>query len=513
MSKFSRRDFLKLFAGFSAGIALSGLRQTIDALPVQASGKPNIIILLLDAMSANALSLYSYPRETTPNLSRFAQRATVYHAHYAAGNYTTPGAASILTGMLPWHHRAINLRGPVRRDFVGKDIFALMGPDYYRAAFTQNMFADVFLRQFHANIDMHVPLTSFRLDRGPSLVSEVFPSDPLVSYYAFDNFQDALETPATLASNYLNWLYARDAQKVSEAVKDDYPYGPPTNTYNYFYNDVVFGGVAQIITKLTQQAKPFFAYLHLYSPHQPYAPRKEFVGIFPHMDFIRKPFHKLSNNHLSQDALYDLRTLYDEFIANVDAEFGKLLNAMDQLGILENSYVFVTSDHGDLFERGEHGHLTYLLYDNILHIPLIVSSPGQKTRRDIYASTNSADLLPTILSLLGRDLPDSLDGKTLPGLGGKEDLERSIFTIEAKESSAFLPLTKASISMIKGDYKIIYYFGYPKKLPISFELYNLRDDADELNNLFAANQVMASRMKEELLDALDASNRSIRQVK
>jgi predicted nucleotidyltransferase len=67
--------------------------------------------------------------------------------------------------------------------------------------------------------------------------------------------------------------------------------------------------------------------------------------------------------------------------------------------------------------------------------------------------------------------------------------------------------------MIKGDYKIIYYFGYPKKLPISFELYNLRDDADELNNLFAANQVMASRMKEELLDALDASNRSIRQVK
>jgi arylsulfatase A-like enzyme len=508
MPKVSRRDFLKLFAGFSTGIALSRLRSRLDASPTQASEKPNIIILLFDAMSANDLSLYGYPRGTTPNLSRFAQRATVYHAHYATGNFTTPGTASILTGVLPWDHRAFNLRAPVRRDLVGKDIFSLIGSDYYRVAFTQNMFADVFLRQFHAALDLHVPLTSFRLDQGPSLVSEDFSADPLLSYYAFDNYQDSLDVPTNLSANYLNALYARNIQKISDSDKD-YPYGLPNNTYNYFYNEAVFGGVEQILLRLKKQAEPFFAYLHLYSPHQPYAPRKEFVNIFPHMDFAGKPFHKLSNNHLRRDALNELRTLYDEFIANVDAEFGKLLAVMEQSGVLENSYFFITSDHGDLFERGEQGHLTYLLYDSLLHIPLIVYSPRQESRRDIYSPTSSADILPTVLSLLGKGFPAALDGKVLPGFGGVEDFGRSIFTVEAKENSAFLPLTKASVSMIKNNYKLIYYFGYPK-VPSSFELYNLHEDADELNDLFVVDPLTASRMKEELLQALEASDQSIR---
>ncbi len=509
MSGLSRRDFLKLFAGFSAGAAFSGLQPVVGTLPAQASRKSNIIILLFDAMSANDLSLYGYPRETTPNLSRFAQRATVYHAHYAAGNYTTPGAASILTGLLPWHHRAINLRGPVRGDLVGRDVFSLIGSDYYRTAFTQNMFADVFLRQFHAGLDLHIPLTSFRLDPGPSLASEIFPDDPLLSYYALDNFQDSLETPATLVSNYLNSLYARDIQRVSDTVKDDYPYGLPNNTYNYFYNAAVFDGVAQVITRLAKQAKPLFAYLHLYSPHQPYAPRKEFVGVLPDVDFTVKPFHRLSNNHLDGEALKGLRTLYDEFIANVDAEFGRLMDALDQSGVLKDSYIFVTSDHGDLFERGEQGHLTYLLYDSILHIPLVVSSPGQETRRDVYAPTNSVDLLPTILGLSGQDLPESLDGKILPGLGGEEDPGRSIFAVEAKENSAFRPLTRASISLIKNNRKLIYYFGY-SRAPNKFELYDLQDDIEELDNLFVKDPAVGSALKAELLDALDASNRSIK---
>ena len=106
-------------------------------------------------------------------------------------------------------------------------------------------------------------------------------------------------------------------------------------------------------------------------------------------------------------------------------------------------------------------------------------------------------------------MPGALDGKTLPGLGGEEDVERSIFTVEAKENSAFRPLTRASVSMIKNDYKLIYYFGYARA-PSKFELYNLRDDVEELNNLFVKDPAVAAGMKAELLDALDASDRSLK---
>ena len=72
---------------------------------------PNIIVILFDAMSARNLSLYGYPRETTPFLDKFAARSTVYHRHYSGGNFTTPGTASMLTGMFQWKHRAFNVAG------------------------------------------------------------------------------------------------------------------------------------------------------------------------------------------------------------------------------------------------------------------------------------------------------------------------------------------------------------------------------------------------------------------
>src|SRR3972149_5829847 len=162
MSKLSRRDFLKLIPGVSTSLAFSSLYPSLASPLLRISDKPNIIVLVLDAMSARNLSLYGYRRETVPHLSRFAERATVYRAHYAAGNFTSPGTASILTGMYPWSHRASNIKGKIKNSLLGKDLFALVGPEYFRMAFTQNMLADVFLRQFRANLEMHLPLTTFR---------------------------------------------------------------------------------------------------------------------------------------------------------------------------------------------------------------------------------------------------------------------------------------------------------------------------------------------------------------
>src|SRR5512142_1327858 len=110
MPKFSRRDFLKLGSLVSGAFAVSRLASHVP-LQQAASARPNILIIVFDAMSAKNLSLYGYRRKTTPNLERFARRATVFNQHYSPGNFTTPGTASLLTGLYPWTHRAINACG------------------------------------------------------------------------------------------------------------------------------------------------------------------------------------------------------------------------------------------------------------------------------------------------------------------------------------------------------------------------------------------------------------------
>lgn len=118
MKKFSRRDFIKLCWGLIQTAVVSGVASRSGlAAAGKATSKPNIVVLVCDAMSAHNLSLYGYSRKTTPNLERLAERALVYHNHYANGNYTTPGTSSLLTGLKPWTHRAINHGATIKGKF------------------------------------------------------------------------------------------------------------------------------------------------------------------------------------------------------------------------------------------------------------------------------------------------------------------------------------------------------------------------------------------------------------
>ncbi|MCZ7551939.1 MAG: sulfatase-like hydrolase/transferase [Anaerolineales bacterium] len=105
----NRRDFLKLSASVALAGALGRLPAGSSSLRAAADPKPNIIVVLFDALSAFNLSLYGYRRKTSPNLERFAERAVVYHNHHSAGNFTTPSTASLFTSAYPWTHRAYNL--------------------------------------------------------------------------------------------------------------------------------------------------------------------------------------------------------------------------------------------------------------------------------------------------------------------------------------------------------------------------------------------------------------------
>ena len=220
-----------------------------------------------------------------------------------------------------------------------------------------------------------------------------------------------------------------------------------------------------------------------------------------------KPRHPFAATDVSDQSLRKYRREYDQFIADVDEEFGKLLASLEASGVLHNSYVIVTSDHGELFERGELGHASALMFAPVTHIPLLISAPGQQTRSDFHSLTSNLDLFPTLLQIAGQEIPDRAEGRVLPGFGGTEDASRSIFPMVAKDNAAFRPIKRATFTLIKGSYELFLFTGYPGH-PDAFELYNLQEDPDELRDLFSKDITTAAHMKDELLEAINAANRN-----
>jgi arylsulfatase A-like enzyme len=512
MHPLNRRDFFKL----SALIPISAVippwvKNLVSPNGIGQDMPPShIIIILFDAMSARNLSVYDYPRNTTPNLIRFASRANVYHSHYSAGNFTVPGTTSLLTGLYPWTHRAINEAGLIAREFTGRNIFRSFGGHYKRLAFAQNLFARFILDQFDKDIDIYLSPESFSLANG--IAGSWFTNDLPSGYRSFDDFLfkfDKVSSKPASASLIFGTIqrlfFLRQVAEVQNIYSQEYPLGlPGDDNYPIYYRlEDVFNGLISDVKNIKTST---VAYFHLFPPHEPYRPSKDFFAkFFDNYLPLPKPEHALSHR-ISQTDLNGYRRRYDEYIAYLDSQFGRLFDVLETSGLLENSVVVVTGDHGELFERGEQGHATPLLYDPVVRVPLLISTPGQNNRNDIYQPTNSVDVLPTLLHLSNQPIPSWCEGTLLPGLGGDYDSQRNTFSMDAKLNPAFAPLKTATIAMRKGPYKLIHYMGYGKGYADAYELYNLEDDLEEMNNLRTSEAVIASQMKAELLEALNEAN-------
>ena len=502
----SRRDFLKLLLTFSAfpfvKKPLMGVEKTIS---LQENGKtPNVLILVFDTLSAKHISLYGYSRETTPNLARFAKKATVYHAHYAAGNFTTPGTSSLITGTYPWSHRAFHIRGSVEKSYVRKSLFASFDPlVYQRIAFTHNPLVSMLLHQFRADLDL------FKKTRELSLLSDqfsdlifqndydvVYPAENRLIRPSFWEFQ-----PSSLFLSLVDEVRRSVMKKkLTQEYSQLFPRGVPNHQGFQFF--LLEDAIDWVKSFLSSTSTPFLAYVHLWPPHHPYNPRREFIDIF-NDDWkpVPKKPHFFSQGF--RDApLNQWRREYDEYLAYVDAEFGRLFDFLQRTGVLENTCVIMTSDHGEMFERGIFQHLTPTLYEPIIRVPLLISKPGQLQQEDVYTPTSCIDLMPTLLQLTGQTIPDWCEGQLLPGFGGNgSENGRDIFAVEAKSNRKEAPLTKGTIALIKGRYKLIHYFGY-EGYEREFELYDLHNDPEELEDLYTSQKRIADELQNRLEDKL-----------
>jgi len=496
----NRREFLKLMAlttlaGAAPPYKVSGTRpQGQD--PTQ----PNILFLVFDTFSAQHVPLFSgYPRLTTPNLERLATHSIVYHHHNAAANFTTPATASLLTGTYPWSHRAFNTRGTVIPPFIQQNIFAaLEQTPYYRSAYSHNGYAVLFLNQFQQYMEFLKPSEDlflaneiildglFRKDANTALLAEdiAFPRDERIPTSLFLSLAD-------------QWRRYFTLRQVEKQHGETFPLGFPMVDEN-FHPFLLEDATDWLISHLTAMPRPFFMYYHILPPHEPYRPRAEFLDLFvDNWEPVSKKPHFFSQL-LPQSSLNQRRRAYDRYVAYVDEELGRIYEALSQKGLLENTYVILTSDHGQLFERGIHGHITQAMYEGLLHVPLLISRPGQKQREDVYLPTSAVDLLPTIMQWAGQPTPAWGEGELLPPFNANPTADRSLYALEAKTSFKFRPLLAGTLVLLKWPYKLIRYFGF-RDFHDVYELYHLEDDPEELRDLSQDEPQRLRQMRDEML--------------
>ena len=469
-------------------------------------GKKNIIIIIFDAFSAYHLSLLGYERKTTPNIARLAERAVVYHNHYAGGSYSTPGTASLFTSVYPWKHRAFKFYSGVSEEYSRKSVFNAFD-GYYRIAYSHNPLVNSLLDQFASSIEEYIPLEQFLLT-SEGLLHSLFRGDNDTATVGWS--REIKKEEGYSYSLFLADVYKKYMQSKIQKYALLFPRGLPSVLgNNYFLLEDALDALGK---RLIEIPKPFLGYFHLMPPHQPYNTQQEFYHFFKNdgLKRVYKPKDLLAERHgMEHQILMRRRQEYDEFILYVDREFGKFMDRMESSGLLENTWIALTSDHGELFERGVLGHMTEILYQPLIRVPLFIFEPGRKNRVDVHSKTVAVDILPTLMHVTGAQAPSWTDGIVMPPYAADTaGNERNLYVMQSKETEGNAAIKEGTFILIKGQYKLMYFFGYETlEGQERVELYDVEQDPEELNNLYLTHQDIGKPMLDELKTKLEQMNK------
>ena len=510
-SNLSRRQFLKL-------AALAGASTIAPSPTIQSqSDRPNVLIVVFDAWSAENVSLYGYPRQTMPNLEKLANRAVVYHNHYAGGPWTVPGTGSLLTGTYPWTHRGFTVaENNALPAYTKQNIFSQFNQaGYYTSGYSHNIFADQYLYQFGSSINQHISRNDLFLEHPYLFLSNWFPKDPdaaavaeLRMYAEDDDYHSSV-----FLERLLHTLTTRTKEQQNDLFAEQFPRGLPATPVPEM-SFLLEEGIDHIVRASTEHSGPYLSYYHFYPPHQPYRTRTEFDGAFKNdgISFIEKP-NTIINEGAEPNRINKARQTYDEFLLYVDAEFFRLYTSLEHSGLLENTWVVLTSDHGEMFERGNIGHETLTGLDPAIHIPLLIFPPGQSKRVDVFETTSAVDVLPTLLEIAGLPAADWTEGLALPPFSAAPlPADRAVYCLHPGDSVSKRPISQGAATIIKEGYKFFSVFG-DKRLGEHdpyLALYDLAADPEELNNLIEAQPEIAAQLYQQLQAVMEAADRPFR---
>ncbi len=269
--------------------------------------------------------------------------------------------------------------------------------------------------------------------------------------------------------------------------------------------------------------EPFFAWIHLYPPHDPYLPAKPFIGMFDPSSELKtfKSQYNVKETALRyrdtfqdfppevQPIVYTLKNRYDEFIRYCDKQFEDFVTFLSANNKLENTVIILSSDHGESFEHGSIQHSGLHLYEQVTYIPLIIKEPDQKEGRIINNLIEQIDIPATILELAGISVPSWMEGRSLVPLMRMGRLpSRPAFSMDLMSNPSHQQIRKGTIAVWEGAYKLIHYLDSNKSL-----LFNLKQDPDELNNIIDMEPEIGQRLLGLIHENLKKANERIARSK
>lgn len=492
----NRRDFLKLAGLVPLSLVGSRAVQALGLPQSAQNSQQNVLVVVFDALSALNISLYGYGRETTPNLDKLSKRAIIYRNHFAGANFTTPGTATLLTGTYSWTNRALNSNGKVAEPFVDQNIFHAF-QNHYRISYSHNGWVNTLFKQFAKDLDEFVPREKLFLASFSDSLLSVFKNDEDIASVSWVRAMKK-ETEGYSYSLFLSSIYEQYRKGEDAKLRILFPRGlPSTGSDDGFLLEQAVDWLGNRLTAIPQ---PFLGYFHFLPPHYPYHTPADFYGRFDRdgLKIDEKPTDVFAP--LKSENIAKVRTTYDEYLLYIDREFGRLYNSLETSGLLENTWVVFTSDHGEMFERGISGHSTPAMYQPVIRVPLLIFEPGRETGLDVTTPTSAIDVLPTLLQVTGQPIPNWHEGSVLPPFATTSpDPNRSIYALRAQANVPLAPLNPASIMLVKGRYKLVYFFGYPELNGAELvQLFDLESDPEELNDLQSTQKEIAAELFSEL---------------
>lgn len=403
----------------------------------------NLVFVSFDALQAAHVGCLGYPRDVTPTIDSVAARGISFRNASSVSSWTVPSSMTWFTGVYPSEHRMVNK-------------YAVYNPPQTKIA----------------------------------------------------NLKDLAPDLATLADVLKRHGYATGGFTGNAGVSGGFGYEQGFDTY--YYDKGKFGRMDQSIPRALEwlkanKEKKFFLFLHGYDVHGQSTPPdgfdyrfvdkgydRRYTGAELEQELLREEGLDKGELTLRDEDVHFWRAIYDEKIQRADTKFKGFLDEFAKFGLTDKTIFVLTSDHGTEFyehRRLDHG---FTLYQELIHVPLIIQLPGRASAITIDDRVSSIDVMPTLLDLLGVDPPREvkrqLRGRSLvPSLQGSP-VKRDVFSETNYREYTY----KRSITAPDG-WKLIYTLELRSR-----ELYNLTDDPGETKDLAKANPKKADELEERL---------------
>jgi arylsulfatase A-like enzyme len=352
-------------------------RAALRALPAADLSRPNVLLLILDTVRAADLSAYGYEKPTTPTLEVLAAEGVLFERTFSTAPWTLTAHASMFTGRYPRETSADWLAPLDDRHPTIAERFAAEG--YATGGFAANFIYTT---------------RETGLQRGFSRYEDYPVSLPMVANSSL---------LARRVFVYLRRRFSSGQRLVRKSAAD------------------VLGQFERWRARHTD--RPFFAFLNFMDAHAPFLPPPDFAGRFGPTREGEALWDLSQRQHWPAEELEAERAAYDGSIASIDREIGRALEALEAAGVLDNTIVVVTSDHGEQF--GEHGLADHgnSLYRPVLEVPLIIRFPAEvPAGASVREPVSLRDLPATLLDVsLGRE---DLAGESLAPLWSRDPEHR-----------------------------------------------------------------------------------------